>query len=132
MTHYVSDGDFLRELEAMSAIDRVLRTLEQPAARHRVMRWAAEKFHLVDIASCVPVLAAVGAPVVIAPEVNEDALLDILQEPAAAAEQVRGEEPLDALVRELAADFQRLALKRKPLTYVPSPKSPSRTSTTSE
>jgi hypothetical protein len=110
MTHYVSDDEFLRELEAMSVIEQVLETLEQPAARHRVLRWAAEKFQLADIAS-VPVPSAIGAPVVVAPEVQEDEPLDGFEEPASAAEQVRGEEPLDALVRELAADFQRLALK---------------------
>jgi hypothetical protein len=110
MTHYISDSDLVLELEAMSAIDRVLGMLEQPAARHRVMRWAAVKFQLADIAS-VPVPAAIGAPVVVATEIREDERLDIFEEPASAAEQVRGEEPLDSLVRELAADFQRLALK---------------------
>jgi hypothetical protein len=102
-------ADVLQEREAMAAIALVLETLDQPAARERVMRWAAEKFHLETWPS-TPTLGTVGAPFV-EYEFEYDASNDGASN-AAAAEQVRGTEPLDALFRELAADLQRLALER--------------------
>lgn len=105
MVHHGTNG-LLRELETMTAIARVLGTLD-PAARERVIRWAVEKFQ-VEI-SATSALAAIGAPAR-THEQTRDELNDLLDTPAAAAE-VRGKEPIDALVRELAADFQRLALE---------------------
>ena len=99
-------ADLRRELEVMTAVARIVGTLEQPAARERVIRWAAEKFQI-DVAA-TPALGSVGAP--IEPEVSLDEVNDSSDKPAA-AEQVRGKEPLDAIVRQLAADFQRLALE---------------------
>jgi hypothetical protein len=94
-----------RELDVMTAVARIVGTLEQPAARERVIRWAAEKFQI-DVAATPP-LGSVGAP--IDPDVSFEEASDGPDQ-AAAAEQVRGKEPLDAIVRELAADLQRLAL----------------------
>src|SRR5712691_9167574 len=108
MVSYDAD-DVVLEREAMAAIDRALGTLDQPAARQRVMRWAAEKFHLETLPSR-PTHATVGAPFV-EQEIETDASNDNPQN-VAAAEQVRGKDPLDELFRELAADLQRLALER--------------------
>lgn len=111
MAHDDSNDDVLKELEAMTTIARVLGMLEQPAARLRVLRWASEKFQLAEGDLFVRLPATAGNPTA-ASEVNVDELLDIFEvDKPAAAEQVRGKEPLDALVRELAADFQRLALE---------------------
>ena len=107
MVHYDTDG-VLRELAAMTAIARVLGTLDQTATRERVMRWAADKFHL-EIATSTPAPEAIGAPRV-EQDLNADEPNDLF-EPGAAAELVRGMEPLDVLVRELAANFQRLAIE---------------------
>ena len=107
MGHSVT-GDDLRELDAMTTIARVLATLDQPGARQRVMRWAAERFHLEAPAS-TPIVGTVGAPLA-EEEVDVDEVNDVFNK-TAAAEQVRGNEPLDTLLRELAADFQRLALE---------------------
>src|SRR5438445_7706861 len=96
--------DVVREREAMAAIAKVLETLGQHAARTRVLRWAAETFY-VDLVSSVPETA--GAPFV----EQQTAALNANAE-RAAAEQVRGQEPVDELFRELAADFQRFALER--------------------
>ena len=107
MVHYDTDA-VLQEIAAMTAIARVLGTLDQTATRERVMRWAADKFHL-EIASAAPAPEAIGAP-----RVEQDHYADEpndLFEPGAAAELVRGKEPLDVLVRELAANFQRLAIE---------------------
>lgn len=98
-------ADVRRELEVMTAVARIVATLDQPAARERVIRWAAEKFQI-DVAATPP-LGNVGAP--IGQEGNVESLIDGSDRPAA-AQQVRGKEPLDAIVRELAADLQRLAL----------------------
>ena len=89
----------------MTAVVRIVGTLEQPAARERVIRWAAEKFQI-DIAATPP-LGSVGAPID-HENSREEAIYD--RETPAAAEQVRGREPLDAIVQEIAADLQRLAL----------------------
>jgi len=97
-------ADLRRELEVMTAVARIVGTLEQPAARERVIRWAAEKFQI-DLGA-MPPLGNVGAPI------EQESLqegTDGADRPAA-AEQVRGKEPLDAIVRDLAADLQRLAL----------------------
>jgi hypothetical protein len=107
MVSYDAD-DVVREREAMAAIDRALETLKQPSARQRVMRWAAEKFHLETSAS-TPVHETVGAPL---GEQESNTSLNDGVDNAAAAEEVRGNEPVDELFRELAADFQRLALER--------------------
>jgi D-alanine-D-alanine ligase-like ATP-grasp enzyme len=98
-------ADIRRELEVMTAVVRIVGTLEQPAARERVIRWAAEKFQI-DIAATPP-LGSVGAPID-HENSREEAIYD--RETPAAAEQVRGKEPLDAIVQEIAADLQRLAL----------------------
>ena len=89
----------------MTAVARIVGTLDQPAARERVIRWAAEKFQI-DIAATPP-LGNVGAPIEQPISLEEET--DGSERPAAAA-QVRGKEPLDAIVREIAADLQRLAL----------------------
>jgi hypothetical protein len=104
MVFYDAD-DLVREREAMAAIDHALETLKEPSARQRVMRWAAAKFHL----ETSPTLGTVGAPLV---EQESGTVLNDSADNAAAAEQVRGNEPVDELFRELAADFQRLALER--------------------
>ena len=98
-------ADVRRELEVMTAVARIVATLDQPAARERVIRWAAEKFQI-DIAATPP-LGSVGAP--IDPENTVEESTDSTDR-TAAAQQVRGKEPLDAIVREIAADLQRLAL----------------------
>jgi hypothetical protein len=74
----------VRELEAMTAVSRALSTLN-PVARQRVMRWAIQRFQLDQTRPAA--LPADGLP---------------------PSEQ---EEAIEALFRELAADFQRLALK---------------------
>jgi len=89
----------------MTAVVRIVGTLDQPAARERVIRWAAQKFQI-DIAATPP-LGSVGAP--IDQESHPEAAIDAGDRPVA-AQQVRGQEPLDAIVREIAADLQRLAL----------------------
>jgi len=94
-----------RELEVMTAVARIVGTLDQPSARERVIRWAAEKFQI-DIAATPP-LGSVGAP--LEDEAIPEEAIDGADRPAA-AQQVRGKEPLDAIVREIAADLQRLAL----------------------
>ena len=98
-------ADIRRELEVMTAVARIVGTLDQPAARERVIRWAAEKFQI-DVAAAPP-LGGVGAP--IDQDGNLEEAIDGADRPAA-AQQVRGKEPLDAIVREIAADLQRLAL----------------------
>ena len=98
-------AEIRRELEVMTAVARIVGTLDQPAARERVIRWAAEKFQI-DIAATPP-LGSVGAP--IDQESRSEVAVDGADRPAA-AQQVRGKEPLDAIVREIAADLQRLAL----------------------
>jgi hypothetical protein len=97
-------ADIRRELEVMTAVARIVGTLDQPAARERVIRWAAEKFQI-DIAATPP-LGSVGAPI------DLDSLEEAIDgaDTPAAAQQVRGKEPLDAIIREIAADLQRLAL----------------------
>jgi hypothetical protein len=102
-------NDVVTEREAMAAIDRALETLKQPSARQRVLRWAAEKFHLDTSASMPAQGTIVGAPFV---EQESDVTFNDGADNAAAAEQVNGSEPVDELFRELAADFQRLALER--------------------
>jgi len=99
-------SDLRRELEVMTAVARIVGTLDEPAARERVIRWAAQKFQI-DVAATPP-LGNVGAP--LEPEVNLEEPSGSSDKPAA-AEQVRGQEPLDAIVRQLAADWQRLALE---------------------
>jgi len=96
--------DIRRELEVMTAVARIVGTLDQPAARERVIRWAAERFQI-DIAATPP-LGSVGAPIDPEKSLEESTCADR----PAAAQQVRGKEPLDAIVREIAADLQRLAL----------------------
>ncbi len=108
MVHYDTDA-VLQELSAMTAIARVLGTLDQTATRERVMRWAADKFHLEIATSSAPAPEAIGAPRG-EQDQNADEPNDLF-EPGAAAELVRGKEPLDVLVRELAANFQRLAIE---------------------
>ena len=98
-------ADIRRELEVMTAVARIVGTLDQPAARERVIRWAAEKFQI-DIAATPP-LGSVGAPIDQEKTVEEST---DSTDRTAAAQQVRGKEPLDAIVREIAADLQRLAL----------------------
>ena len=90
----------------MTAIARIVETLDQAAARERVVRWAAEKFQ-VDVGA-TPALGSVGAP--LEQNVRLDDVSDVCDNPAA-AEQPRGTEPLDVLFRELAADLQRGALE---------------------
>ena len=107
MVFYDAD-DLVREREAMAAIDHALETLKEPSARQRVMRWAAEKFHLETSAS-TPAQQTVGAPLA---EQESDAVLNDGVDNGAAAEQVRGNEPVDELFREIADDLQRLALER--------------------
>jgi hypothetical protein len=107
MVFYDAD-EAVREHEAMAAIDRALETLDQPAARMRVMRWAARKFQLETPAS-TQLPASIGAPFI---EQQSDAALSDCADNAAAAGQVRGNEPVDELFRELADDLQRLALER--------------------
>src|SRR5436853_6806406 len=98
--------DVVREREAMDAITRALGTLERPGARQRVMRWAVRTFLETRPAAAADETA--GAPYV----EQEDESASNLAADQAAAEQMRGNEPLDELFREIAADFQRLALER--------------------
>jgi hypothetical protein len=109
MVFYDAD-DVVSEHEAMAAIDRALETLKQPSARQRVMRWATEKFHLeTSTSAATAVHGTIGAPFV---EQTSDTALNDSVDNAAAAEQLRGNEPVDELFRELAEDLQRLALER--------------------
>src|SRR5262245_26475763 len=98
-------AEIRRELEVMTAVARIVGTLDQPAARERVIRWAAEKFQI-DIAATPP-LGSVGAPIAQTKTAKES---PAGTDRPAAAQQVRGQEPLDSIVREIAADLQRLAL----------------------
>ena len=107
MVFYDPD-DAVREHEAMAAIDRALEALDQPSARQRVLRWAAQKFQ-VETSASGPLQGAIGAPFV---EPQSDTVLTDSVDNAAAAEQVRGNEPVDELFREIAEDLQRLALER--------------------
>jgi hypothetical protein len=107
MVSYDAD-DVVREREAMAAIDRALETLDQPSARQRVIRWAAQKFQ-VETPASASLPGPIGAPFV---EQQSDAVLTDGVDHAAAAEQVRGNEPVDEIFRELAEDLQRLALER--------------------
>ena len=100
--------DAMQEHEAMAAIDRALEALDQPSARQRVLRWAARKFQ-VETSASAPMHGTIGAPFV---QQQSDAVVSDGVDNAAAAEQVRGNEPVDELFRELAEDFQRLALER--------------------
>jgi len=104
MVHY-DVADVMRELDAMTAVGQVLSSLDQPAARQRVIRWAAERYQI-DLAAA-PALGNVGAPLERDVHVG---VSDVADTPAA-ADEVRGKEPLDAIVRRLAADFQRDALE---------------------
>ena len=104
MVSYDAD-DVVREREAMAAISKALESLEQQSARQRVLRWAAQKFQ-VDLSASTSTPEIAGAPLV------EPETPPVNPEKIAAAEQVRGKEPVDELFRELAADFQRLALER--------------------
>jgi hypothetical protein len=104
MVFYDAD-EVVKEREAMAAIDRALESLEHTSARQRVLRWAAQRFNL---EASAPAPATIGAPFV---EQSDPALNDGVDQPAA-AEQVRGNEPVDELFRELAEDLQRLALER--------------------
>jgi hypothetical protein len=94
--------EVVKEREAMAAIDRALESLEHTSARQRVLRWAAQKFHL-EASASAPAPATIGAPIV----EQMDAMLT-----ESVDEQVRGNEPVDELFRELAEDLQRLALER--------------------
>ena len=89
----------------MAAISKALESLEQQSARLRVLRWAAQTFQ-VDLSAPTHVPEIAGAPFV------EQETGHTNPEKIAAAEQIRGNEPVDELFRELAADFQRLALER--------------------
>ena len=97
--------EVVREREAMTAISKALESLEHQSARQRVLRWAAQTFQ-VDLSASTHVPEIAGAPLV------EQETAANNPEKIAAAEQVRGKEPVDELFRELAADFQRLALER--------------------
>ena len=97
--------DAVREHEAMAAIDRALEALDQPSARQRVLRWAARKF---QVETAAPMNGTIGAPFV---EQQSAAVVSDGVDNAA-AEQVRGNEPVDEFFRELAEDLQRLALER--------------------
>lgn len=99
--------DAVQEHEAMAAIDRALEALDQPSARQRVLRWAARKFQ-VETAASTPMHGTIGAPFV---EQQSAAVVSDGVDNAA-AEQVRGNEPVDEFFRELAEDLQRLALER--------------------
>ena len=71
----------------MAAIDRALEALDQPAARQRVLRWAAQKFQ-VETSASGPMQGTIGAPFV---EQQSDAVLTDSVDNTAAAEQVRGQ-----------------------------------------
>jgi hypothetical protein len=129
------------ELDAMRAVGHALARLHDPAARARVLRWAAERFE-------TPLEATSGdrggmtAPVVtldpIDNSVNMDELHELFDGPSGSARleilhldaaepspPVRRKaarpqnaqrdssetEPLDSLMRELASDFQRFAVE---------------------
>jgi hypothetical protein len=97
--------DVVREREAMAAVSKALESLDQPSARQRVLRWAAQTFQ-VDLSASTDLPEIAGAPLIAQETAPNN------PEKIAAAEQVRGKEPVDELFRELAADYQRLALER--------------------
>ena len=92
------------ELEAMAAIGLVLGCLDDPAARQRVLRWAAERFAVDTVAQQTP-----ASPVTADPGLAIDSLDDLFV--AGSLDVVQDEPikklPIDAALRSFAADFQR-------------------------
>ena len=130
----VSDS-LSREIEAMASIGHALGDLTDPAARQRVLKWAAERFgaeQLVVPAATVPVVAiqrtVVADPLLaLDADLSVDSLNDMfaaatqdvdddLGEFAAPAAQVQAQPveemqklPLETLLRSLASDFRAFA-----------------------
>jgi hypothetical protein len=101
------------ELHVMMTVGRALATLHDPAARSRVLRWAAERFQDTPMET-VP-SRAVSAPADPCLTVEDD-LGDLFNAPSAfphpeVHHAARDEPPLDSLVRGFVDDFQRVALE---------------------
>jgi len=109
------------ELETMAVVGRALGDLTDPAARQRVLRWAAERF-AADLAQ-TPSTSQVIAPASSAsdPALAVDSLSDIF---SVVHDRIESEEaddtlsfeqpafekqPLETMIRSFAADFQRFA-----------------------
>ena len=124
-----------REIEAMAAIGRALGGLTDPAARQRVIKWAAERFGVEQPgipngavqAVAIPPIVAPGPLVAVDADLSVDSLNDMftaatpdvdddLGEFAAPAAQMQAQPveemqklPLETLLRSLASDFRAFA-----------------------
>src|SRR5471032_543981 len=65
------DNSLTQELDAMAAVGQILDGLTDPAARQRVLNWAAERFASEAPPVLSPLLAKPASP---APEVTDPAL----------------------------------------------------------
>ena len=99
-----TQGQFAERIGISTSYLNQIENNQRPVSAS-VLLALAEKFQI-DIAATPP-LGSVGAPID-HENSREEAIYD--RETPAAAEQVRGKEPLDAIVQEIAADLQRLAL----------------------
>ena len=117
-----------QELDAMAAIGQVLGKLTDPAARQRVVRWAADRFAAgeaggTEAAPSVAPRETFDGPVAADPSLAVDALGDMfagrthanavdidddlsVDEPA---DRDAARQPIEAVLRSFAADFQRFA-----------------------
>jgi hypothetical protein len=101
------------ELEAMAAIGRVLDGINDPAVRQRVLRWANERFLLIE----QPSPASTSVETCQAdPGLAVDSLGDMFPSDRLDPEDSRDKltlvaanRPVEATLRSFVADFQRLA-----------------------
>lgn len=125
-----SRSSLAQELEAMAAVGQVLSGLTDPAARLRVLKWAAERFDAVEsgpvpeILASLSASAAAPAPVPVAADpglavdslndmfvvapIDDDDDLGVFDADSAAAESVK-HLPLEVVVRSFAEEFHRFA-----------------------
>jgi hypothetical protein len=116
------------EIEAMAAIGRALDDLTDSSARHRVLKWATERFAAdqptVPVVADQPAVVA-GAPLVADSDLAVDSLNDMFAAAAQDVDDDLGEFaalpaqappaeavqklPLETLLRSLAADFRAFA-----------------------
>jgi hypothetical protein len=96
-----------REVDAMAVIGQVLSKLTDPAARQRVLKWAAERF-AVDGAPVAQTAVSprVARPAPVDPGLTIDSLDDMF---AIAAPEVVSNPPVESVLQSFAADFQRFA-----------------------
>lgn len=100
------------ELDVMMTVGHALATLRDPAARSRVLRWAAERFQGTTMGTVPSRVVSEPAD----PCLTVEDLGDLFNEPSASPHPevhhtAREEPPLDSLVRGFVDDFQRVALE---------------------